>query len=139
MIRTTLLAFACTLLVSACGAGSTPPSSPSEGRSLSDDVRCIEQWNDHAGAEYRDVVASSKEKWRVTIGKLSVDHPEEGSTGQGCSLLFSTKARWVSFGGLWRKDGGFEWAPGMRQGGDRQPDQQIQASSFDVLPDGRIQ
>ena len=122
-------------LVAGVAAGCTGADPPAVGSTTPD---CFHAWNDTANAQNRADVVGSDEQWRVTVSRWIIDHPAEDLTGEGCAYFFFTDARWVSFSGAWKHDGGLRWGVPPTQRGPRLPDQQVSQPNGSLAEDGTL-
>lgn len=101
------------------------------------EAACVEAWNSHLDEAKRKRVAEET-SWQVEVTTWIVNHPAPDITGEGCSYVFVTTERWLSFSGARKNDGSFEWTPALTQGGLRTPEQRFRLSGFEVQPDGSL-
>jgi hypothetical protein len=62
---------------------------------------CVREWNAPSNAENRAAVAKDGEYRVAEVNRLSVSHPAEGLSGEGCAFLFHNDSRFISIDGLW--------------------------------------
>ena len=99
---------------------------------------CLRAWNDAANGSNRSAVTEDGVEWRVAVTPFEVNHPAPDVTGEGCSYVFSTDLRWMSFKVGWKKDGGLRWdAPPER--GSVRAEQHVPEPNANVHEDGTLQ
>jgi hypothetical protein len=129
------------ILAAGCGAGDDDAALPMSQRD------CFALWNGPGNEENRarvaeeakfDVASASRFVQTVDYGEGASEEDLANAEGEGCSYLFHTDHRYLTFSGLWESDK-FRWGTPPTISGSWSPEQDANArDNADVSPDGTL-